>query len=116
MVHKVLPVAGDSPAATGFRKIARGNIKSTDAKNSAFANNRSRATVAVLDGGRHCSVCCALPQEITGALTMRQLRTLEERLQYLREGKNVDHNLNSVFREQGKWMQHSKRQSGGRQQ
>ena len=60
------------------------------------------ATVALLDGGATVPFVARYRKEITGALDDAQLRTLEERLNYLRELEERRAAILSSVREQGK--------------
>jgi uncharacterized protein len=60
------------------------------------------ATVALLDGGATVPFVARYRKEITGALDDAQLRTLEERLNYLREMEERRTAILNSVREQGK--------------
>jgi uncharacterized protein len=60
------------------------------------------ATVALLDGGATVPFVARYRKEITGALDDAQLRTLEERLNYLRELEERRSAILNSVREQGK--------------
>src|SRR6202020_2383363 len=60
------------------------------------------ATVALLDGGATVPFVARYRKEITGALDDAQLRTLEERLTYLRELEARRSAILDSIREQGK--------------
>src|SRR6201996_2859342 len=60
------------------------------------------ATVALLDGGATVPFVARYRKEITGALDDAQLRTLEERLNYLRELEERRVAILNSVREQGK--------------
>src|ERR1700761_6242169 len=60
------------------------------------------ATVALLDGGATVPFVARYRKEITGALDDAQLRTLEERLNYLRELEARRAAILELVREQGK--------------
>jgi uncharacterized protein len=102
MVHKRPPAAGDSPAATASERSRVANINRQIAEELGVREQQVEATVALLDGGATVPFVARYRKEITGALDDAQLRTLEERLNYLRElGERRIAILNSV-REQGK--------------
>jgi hypothetical protein len=60
------------------------------------------ATVALLDGGATVPFVARYRKEITGALDDAQLRTLEERLNYLRELEERRIAILNSIREQGR--------------
>ena len=103
MVHKRPPAAGDSPAATGFEKDLRvANINRQIAEELGVREQQVEATVALLDGGATVPFVARYRKEITGALDDAQLRTLEERLNYLRELEERRIAILNSVREQGK--------------
>src|SRR6266481_7352595 len=85
MVHKRPPVAGDSPAATASERSRVANINRQIAEELGVREQQVEATVALLDGGATVPFIARYRKEVTGALDDAQLRTLEERLRYLRE-------------------------------
>src|SRR6266436_6271192 len=85
MVHKRPPIAGDSPAATASERLRVANINRRIAEELGVREQQVEATVALLDGGATVPFVARYRKEATGALDDTQLRTLEERLSYLRE-------------------------------
>src|ERR1700741_1503501 len=69
-------------ASEGFRVV---NIHRQIAQELGVREQQVEATVALLDGGATVPFVARYRKEITGALDDAQLRTLEERLNYLRE-------------------------------
>src|SRR5512139_1327814 len=61
-----------------------------------------QATVELLDGGATVPFVARYRKEVTGGLDDTQLRTLEERLGYLRELEDRRETVLSSIREQGK--------------
>ena len=101
MVHKRRSVAGDSPAATSER-LRVANINRQIAEELGVREQQVEATVALLDGGATVPFVARYRKEITGALDDAQLRTLEERLNYLRELEERRITILTSVREQGK--------------
>ena len=85
MVHKRRPPADDSPAATALERYRVANINRQIAEELGVREQQVEATVALLDGGATVPFVARYRKEITGGLDDAQLRTLEERLNYLRE-------------------------------
>src|SRR6202048_2951902 len=85
MVHKRPLAAGDSPTATASERSRVANINRQIAEELGVREQQVEATVALLDGGATVPFVARYRKEITGALDDAQLRTLEERLNYLRE-------------------------------
>src|SRR5258708_5667000 len=102
MVHKRPPVAGDSPAATASERLRVANINRQIAEELGVREQQVEATVALLDGGATVPFVARYRKEITGALDDAQLRTLEERLNYLRELEERRITILNSAREQGK--------------
>src|SRR5258706_9187053 len=102
MVHKRPPVAGDSPAATASERLRVANINRQIAEELGVREQQVEATVALLDGGATVPFVARYRKEITGALDDAQLRTLEERLNYLRELEERRLTILNSVREQGK--------------
>src|SRR5712664_2939763 len=102
MVHKRPPVAGDSPAATASERLRVVNIHRQIAEELGVREQQVEATVALLDGGATVPFVARYRKEITGALDDAQLRTLEERLIYLRELEERRITILNSVREQGK--------------
>src|ERR1700736_4920418 len=102
MVHKRPPAAGDSPTATASERSRVANINRQIAKELGVREQQVEATVALLDGGATVPFVARYRKEITGALDDAQLRTLEERLNYLRELEERRIAILNSVREQGK--------------
>ena len=102
MVHKRPPAAGDSPAATASERSRVANINRQIAEELGVREQQVEATVALLDGGATVPFVARYRKEITGALDDAQLRTLEERLNYLRELEERRIAILDSVREQGK--------------
>src|SRR5882757_8010292 len=101
-VHKRPPAAGDSPAATAFERSRVANINRQIAQELGVREQQVEATVALLDGGATVPFIARYRKELTGALDDAQLRTLEERLTYLRELEARRTAVLDSIREQGK--------------
>jgi protein Tex len=78
------------------------NINQQIAKELGVREQQVEATVALLDGGATVPFVARYRKEITGALDDAQLRTLEERLNYLRELEERRAAILTSVREQGK--------------
>src|SRR5258706_7333372 len=102
MVHKRPPIAGDSPAATASERLRVANINRQIAEELGGREQQVEATVALLDGGATVPFVARYRKEITGALDDAQLRTLQERLNYLRELEERRTAILNSVREQGK--------------
>src|ERR1700694_12383 len=102
MVHKHALAAGDSPAATASERSRVANINRQIAEELGVREQQVEATVALLDGGATVPFVARYRKEITGALDDAQLRTLEERLNYLRELEERRIAILESVREQGK--------------
>jgi protein Tex len=102
MVHKRRPAAGDSPAAMVSERSRVANINRQIAAELGIREQQVEATVALLDGGATVPFVARYRKEITGALDDAQLRTLEERLNYLRELEERRAAILNSVREQGK--------------
>src|ERR1700720_4715770 len=102
MVHKRPPAAGDSPAATASESWHVANIYRQIAEELGVRQQQVEATVALLDGGATVPFVARYRKEITGALDDAQLRTLEERLNYLRELEERRITILNSVSEQGK--------------
>ncbi|MEA2911962.1 MAG: protein Tex [Bradyrhizobium sp.] len=102
MVHKRLPAAGDSPAAMALERSRVANINRRIAEELGVREQQVEATVALLDGGATVPFVARYRKEATGALDDAQLRTLEERLNYLRELEERRSAILNSVREQGK--------------
>src|SRR6195952_3007430 len=102
MVHKRRPAAGDSAAATVQERVCVANINRQIAEELGVREQQVEATVALLDGGATVPFVARYRKEVTGALDDAQLRTLEERLNYLRELEERRIAILNSVREQGK--------------
>src|SRR5665213_233386 len=78
------------------------NINRQIAEELGVREQQVEATVALLDGGATVPFVARYRKEITGALDDAQLRTLEERLKYLRELEARRAAILESVREQGK--------------
>src|ERR1700732_24987 len=101
-VHKRPPAAGDSPTATTSERSRVANIYRQIAEELGIREQQVEATVTLLDGGATVPFVARYRKEITGALDDAQLRTLEERLNYLRELEERRTAILNSVREQGK--------------
>jgi protein Tex len=102
MVHKRPPAAGDSAAATASERFRVANINRQIAEELGVREQQVEATVALLDGGATVPFVARYRKEITGGLDDAQLRTLEERMVYLRELEERRAAILKSVREQGK--------------
>src|ERR1700728_1622538 len=102
MVHKRRPAAGDSSSATVAERSRVTSINRRIAEELGVREQQVEATVALLDGGATVPFIARYRKEITGALDDAQLRTLEERLNYLRELEERRVAILNSVREQGK--------------
>src|SRR5438876_11509855 len=102
MVHKRRPPADDSPAATALERYRVANINRQIAQELGVREQQISATVELLDGGATVPFVARYRKEITGGLDDAQLRTLEERLTYLRELEERRVAILNSVREQGK--------------
>jgi len=78
------------------------NINRQIAEELGIREQQVEATVALLDGGATVPFVARYRKEVTGALDDAQLRTLEERLNYLRELEERRKAILESVREQGK--------------
>ena len=78
------------------------NINRQIAEELGIRERQVEATVALLDGGATVPFVARYRKEVTGALDDAQLRTLEERLNYLRELEERRAAILESVREQGK--------------
>jgi uncharacterized protein len=78
------------------------NINRQIAEELGVREQQVEATVALLDGGATVPFVARYRKEITGALDDAQLRTLQERLNYLRELEERRTAILNSVREQGK--------------
>jgi uncharacterized protein len=102
MVHKRHPAAADSPAAMVQERVCVANINRQIAEELGVREQQINATVELLDGGATVPFVARYRKEITGGLDDAQLRTLEERLTYLRELEERRVAILNSVREQGK--------------
>ena len=102
MVHKRPPADGESPTATASERSRVVDINRQIAEELGVREQQVEATVALLDGGATVPFVARYRKEITGALDDAQLRTLEERLIYLRELEERRIAVLNSIREQGK--------------
>jgi uncharacterized protein len=102
MVHKRRP-RGERPAAAARLEGSRvANIHRQIAQELGVREQQVEATVTLLDGGATVPFVARYRKEITGGLDDTQLRTLEERLNYLRELEERRTAILNSVREQGK--------------
>src|SRR3954462_4360130 len=86
MVHKRPPAARAIHPPPWFGKELRvANINRQIAEELGVREQQVAATVELLDGGATVPFVARYRKEITGSLDDAQLRTLDERLNYLRE-------------------------------
>ena len=78
------------------------NINRRIAEELGVREQQIEATVALLDGGATVPFVARYRKEVTGGLDAAQLRTLEERLNYLRELEERRAAILGSIREQGK--------------
>jgi transcriptional accessory protein Tex/SPT6 len=102
MVHKRPPAAGDSPTAMSSERSRVANINRQIAEELGVREQQVEATVVLLEGGATVPFVARYRKEITGALDDAQLRTLEERLNYLRELEERRIAILNSVRAQGK--------------
>src|SRR3984957_6090370 len=102
MVHKRRPAAGDSSSATAAERSRVTSINRRIAEELGVREQQVEATVVLLDGGATVPFIARYRKEVTGALDDAQLRTLEERLGYLREMEERRTAILKAIREQGK--------------
>ena len=93
---------GHSPAATVSEGFGVASINRRIAEELGVREQQVEATVALLDGGATVPFVARYRKEVTGALDDAQLRTLEERLNYLRELEERRAAILNSVREQGK--------------
>src|SRR5579859_2569458 len=90
----------DSPQDSRKARVA--NINRKIAEELGVREQQVEATAALLDGGATVPFVARYRKEITGSLDDAQLRTLEERLNYLREVEERRVVILNSIREQGK--------------
>jgi protein Tex len=98
MVHKRRPADGGEC----FGKICMANIHQTIAQELGVREQQVAAAVELLDDGATVPFIARYRKELTGALDDAKLRTLEERLTYLRELEERRTAILNSIREQGK--------------
>src|SRR5712672_1483190 len=103
MVHKRPPAARAIHPPPWFGKeLAVANINRQIAEELGVREQQIEATVELLDGGATVPFVARYRKEIPGGLDDAQLRTLEERLTYLRELEERRVAILNSVREQGK--------------
>src|SRR5256714_7296227 len=85
-----------------LRKIRVANINRQIAEELGVREQQISATVELLDGGATVPFIARYRKELTGGLDDAQLRTLEERLTYLRDLEARRTAILDSIREQGK--------------
>jgi uncharacterized protein len=80
----------------------RGSVEARIAQELGVRGEQVRAAVGLLDGGSTVPFVARYRKEVTGGLDDTQLRTLEERLGYLRELEDRRETVLTSIREQGK--------------
>jgi len=101
VVHKRRP-RGHHSAAASLERGGVANINRQIAEELGVREQQIEATVTLLDGGATVPFVARYRKEITGGLDDAQLRTLEERLTYLRELEERRVAILNSVREQGK--------------
>jgi uncharacterized protein len=96
------PRSTNISVATASERFRVANINRQIAEELGVREQQVEATVALLDGGATVPFVARYRKEITGALDDAQLRTLEERLNYLRELEERRTAILNSVREQGK--------------
>src|SRR6202163_4524295 len=102
MVHKRPPRRTTRPPRRLSERSCVVNINRQIAEELGVREQQVEATVALLDGGATVPFVARYRKEITGKLDDAQLRTLEERLNYLRELEERRSAILNSVREQGK--------------
>src|SRR5580692_11169487 len=104
MVHKRTPrgLQLPPPRRLLLERFGVANIERRIAEELGVREQQVEATVALLDGGATVPFVARYRKEITGGLDDAQLRTLEERLNYLRELEERRVAILNSVREQGK--------------
>src|SRR4029077_2988890 len=92
----------DSPAEIDSERLCVANINRQIAEELGIREQQVEATVALLDGGATVPFVARYRKEVTGTLDDAQLRTLEERLNYLRELEERRAAILASVAEQGK--------------
>src|SRR5262245_14503015 len=101
MVHKRRP-RGLKESPRPFERFGVANIFGKIAQELGVREQQVEATVTLLDGGATVPFIARYRKEVTGGLDDAQLRTLEERLTYLRELEARRTAILDSIREQGK--------------
>src|ERR1700677_529967 len=96
------PRSTNISVATALERFRVANINRQIAAELGVRDQQVEATVALLDGGDTVPFVARYRKEITGGLDDAQLRTLEERLNYLRELEERRTAILNSVREQGK--------------
>src|ERR1700678_3450744 len=96
------PRSTNISVATALERFRVANINRRIAEELGVREQQVEATVVLLDGGATVPFIARYRKEITGALDDAQLRTLEERLNYLRELEERRVAILNSVREQGK--------------
>jgi len=94
--------AGRTDGAKAGATVARGSIESRIAGELGVREAQVAAAVGLLDGGSTVPFIARYRKEVTGTLDDAQLRTLEERLRYLRELEERRAAILESIRSQGK--------------
>jgi uncharacterized protein len=102
VVHKRHFAASHFIRRDGSERSRVANINRRIAEELGVREQQVEATVALLDGGATVPFVARYRKEITGSLDDAQLRTLEERLNYLRDLEDRRVTILSSVREQGK--------------
>src|ERR1700691_1544375 len=96
------PRSTNISVATASERFRVANINRQIAEELGVREQQVEATVTLLDGGATVPFVARYRKEITGGLDDAQLRTLEERLNYLRELEERRTAILNSVREQGK--------------
>jgi uncharacterized protein len=102
MVHKRRPRGEQLGRRAALERSYVANINRQIAEELGVREQQIEATVTLLDGGATVPFVARYRKEITGGLDDAQLRTLEERLNYLRELEARRTAILDSIREQGK--------------
>jgi uncharacterized protein len=92
----------DLPADPGTGPVVSGSVSRRIADELSVRENQVRAAVELLDAGSTVPFIARYRKEVTGGLDDAQLRTLEERLHYLRELDERRATIIESIRGQGK--------------
>src|ERR1700761_7395430 len=85
-----------------IQRIWMTDIRRQIAQELGVRDEQVEAAISLLDGGATVPFIARYRKELTGALDDAQLRTLEERLTYLRELEERRTSILNSIREQGK--------------